>query len=193
MSETCTDKIVEILKSKKIDSFEVYGGTDKISGHSYSEIYGNYLNKYLDKKGSLLEIGVFWGGSAVLWNDLLPNFKLCLLDLENVMTPDNWDHLDKDRMEYLIGDAYNEVTRNQIKEKYPEGFDVITEDGPHTLDSQLKCIELYLPLVKEDGVMIIEDIATIKNLGFLIKAVDSNYECIPYDNRNIKNLMWISG
>ena len=187
MTETCTDKIVEILKSKKIDSFEVYGGTDKISGHSYSEIYGKHLNKYLDKKGSLLEIGVFWGGSAVLWNDLLPNFKLCLVDLENVMTPDNWDHLDKDRMEYLIGDAYNEVTRNQIKEKYPDGFDVITEDGPHTLESQLKCIELYLPLIKDDGVMIIEDIIDIKNLGFLIKAVNSNYDCIPYDNRNIKN------
>ena len=187
MTETCTDKIVEILKSKKIDSFEIYGGTDKISGHSYSEIYGKHLNKYLDKKGSLLEIGVFWGGSAVLWNDLLPNFKLCLVDLENVMTPDNWDHLDKDRMEYLIGDAYNEVTRNQIKEKYPDGFDVITEDGPHTLESQLKCIELYLPLIKDDGVMIIEDIIDIKNLGFLIKAVNSNYDCIPYDNRNIKN------
>ena len=187
MTETCTNKIVEILKSKKIDSFEVYGGTDKISGHSYSEIYGKHLNKYLDKKGSLLEIGVFWGGSAVLWNDLLPNFKLCLVDLENVMTPDNWDHLDKDRMEYLIGDAYNEVTRNQIKEKYPDGFDVITEDGPHTLESQLKCIELYLPLIKDDGVMIIEDIIDIKNLGFLIKAVNSNYDCIPYDNRNIKN------
>ena len=187
MTETCTDKIVEILKTKNINGFDVEGGTDKITIHSYSEIYGKHLNKYLDKKGSLLEIGVKWGGSAVLWNELLPNFKLCLVDIENIMTPVNWEHLDKNRMEYLIGDAYNEGTRNQIKEKYPEGLDVITDDGPHTLDSQLKCIELYLPLIKEDGVMVIEDVANIQNLNTLMKSVDSNYDCISYDYRHIKN------
>jgi hypothetical protein len=39
-------------------------------------------------------------------------------------------------------------TIDHIKFIYPRGFDVIIDDGPHTEESQLKCIELYLELLK---------------------------------------------
>jgi hypothetical protein len=37
-------------------------------------------------------------------------------------------------------------------------FDFVIDDGPHTLDSMLLCIEYYTPLLKDDGILIIEDV-----------------------------------
>ncbi len=37
-------------------------------------------------------------------------------------------------------------------------FDVLLDDGPHTLESMIQFIELYLPLLADNGVFIIEDI-----------------------------------
>jgi hypothetical protein len=50
-------------------------------------------------------------------------------------------------------------------------FDVIIDDGPHTLDSMIQCIKLYLPLLSEHGVLIIEDIQDFKWITELHKVV----------------------
>lgn len=37
-------------------------------------------------------------------------------------------------------------------------FDIIIDDGPHTLPSQIEAINLYLPKLNKGGVFVIEDI-----------------------------------
>ena len=47
-------------------------------------------------------------------------------------------------------------------------FDFLLDDGPHTLGSQGKFIELYSPLLSENGILIIEDVKYINWLNYLI-------------------------
>ena len=35
---------------------------------------------------------------------------------------------------------------------------MILDDGPHTLESMLRFVNLYSPLLKDDGILILEDI-----------------------------------
>tara|TARA_Y100000389_G_C17419848_1_gene496073 strand:+ start:980 stop:1330 length:351 start_codon:yes stop_codon:yes gene_type:complete len=61
---------------------------------------------------------------------------------------------------YTESDAYNKtfVLNNFTDVK----FDFILDDGPHTLESQLNFIDLYSPLLSENGILIIEDVQSIK-------------------------------
>ena len=45
-------------------------------------------------------------------------------------------------------------------------FDFMLDDGPHTLESMLKFIELYAGLLTEDGILIIEDVQSMDWLSF---------------------------
>ena len=40
-------------------------------------------------------------------------------------------------------------------------FDFLIDDGPHSLISQEKFVELYSPLLNENGILIIEDVQDI--------------------------------
>lgn len=164
-------KILEILFKFDIDGHEKDGGTDKNTNHSYVEVYEKFLEQYFDKKGTLLEIGVQYGGSSLLWHELLPNFNLCLVDNEDKMHDKIKSKLNANRVNYLLRDAYNQNTWRDIKTLYPQGFDVIIDDGPHTIESQVKCIEMYFSLLKPNGCLIIEDIADYNETKKLINAV----------------------
>jgi hypothetical protein len=53
-------------------------------------------------------------------------------------------------------------------------FDYIIDDGPHTLESQVLCIQKYLPKVKSGGKIIIEDIQKIEWIKILESCIDKN-------------------
>ena len=184
---SCENKIVEILNEFKINGSCSITTTDKAYDHSYEQVYGVHLLPYLDNAGSLLEIGVYGGGSAVLWNNLLPKFNLCLLDITEVMDHSNRIRLDFNKTNYIINDAYQESVRDNIKNLYPDKFDIIIDDGPHTVESQVRCIELYLSLLKDDGVLIIEDVQSIENAQIIQAAIPITHNYQVADLRNVKS------
>ena len=55
----------------------------------------------------------------------------------------------------ILEDAYNFQTTDKFEDN---SIDYLIDDGPHTLESQKKCIDLYYPKIKSKGKMIIEDI-----------------------------------
>jgi hypothetical protein len=133
--------------------------SDKNSYHSYIEdVYEEYFAPYRNKKINLLEIGVSFSGSIRLWNDYFKNAQIYGAD--NFSCGE--DHKNKSQdlisgsiknIKIICDDAYD----NNISHDLPE-FDIIIDDGPHTLFTQMKCIEIYLPKLKSDGIMFIEDI-----------------------------------
>ena len=76
---TCQYQILDLINQLGIGDID-NNGTDKISVHTYDRVYGPVLNRFKNKSGTLLEIGVRFGGSSVLWRHLLPNFRLELVD-----------------------------------------------------------------------------------------------------------------
>lgn len=150
-------KLIEILEQHNINGFDKEGGTDKATIHSYTEAYEKYLSPYIDKEYSLLEIGVWHGGSSLLWHEYLQKTNICGVDIA-WQIPDSLLVKFSNRYKFIEANAYVEATVEKIKNEYPNGFDIIIEDGIHTEESNKFAIENYLPMLKSGGIMIIEDV-----------------------------------
>ena len=166
--------IVDILNKHEINGFDKSGGTDKASYHSYDVYYSEILKNYLNKDITLMEVGVQYGGSALLLNDLFPEAKMVFVDNVNLIHERIFGLMDKERYELIINDAFNETFIESLQKKYVEGFDVIIEDGPHTLESQIFAIKHYSKLLKSGGVLIIEDIQKYEYCDIIINSIDKN-------------------
>lgn len=165
---------------QQYDSFEeVEYPSDKNSYHSYIEdVYEEYFSTYRNKKINLLEIGVSYSGSIRLWNDYFKNATIYGVDNFSC----GQDHKNKsldlidgkyENIKIFAEDAYTKETADLLP-----SFDLIIDDGPHTLDTQIKAINLYLSKLKKTGVMFIEDI-----------PVDFEYD---YEGDELENHPWIS-
>ena len=66
---------------------------------------------------------------------------------------------------------------------------MLLDDGPHTLDSMIKFIELYSDLIADDGILVIEDVQDINWFDELIKSTPDELKQYinTYDLRDIKN------
>jgi len=186
-------KIREILNKFNINGDNGFGGTDKDSVHSYVEIYEQFLEPILEKDGSLLEIGIRYGGSIVLWNELLKNCRIFGIDTQDILHENIREYV-KDypkKITLEFRDAYCKETIDHIRFIYPRGFDIIIDDGPHTEESQLKCIDLYLDLLKDEGVLVIEDIQNFDSIKVFIENIPESkffdYEPLVFDLRDKKN------
>ena len=182
----CSERILKLLDAHQIDGHDKPGGTDKNTSHSYVEVYGKVLSEYVSKKGSLLEIGVQYGGSSLLWQELLPNFNFCFVDIEDKIDQSIKNKLNYSRSTFLERDAYSLDTFNELKNSFGL-FDIIIDDGPHTIQSQKTCIELYLNLLKPGGILIIEDIQKFEEIDTLLSLVPSEFTKQVYDLRERKN------
>ena len=122
------------------------------------------------------------------------NLKMLLLDIQETMNSKCWDIMDNDRFTYANCDAYDEDSPAEVKNIFPGGFDLIFDDGPHTLDSQKKCIEYYLPMLNVDGTMFIEDVQKVEDFDqlqshfeFILESCEGEYESESVDLRYVKD------
>lgn len=143
-------------------------------GHSYLDLYESLLNckKYTAK--NVLEIGIDKGGSIKLWYDYFPNAKIHGLDIKHNQTViDEFQHIERVVLHTNV-DAYDEAffTENLLNKE--TRFDVLLDDGPHTLDSMKTFIKMYLSVLKDNGILIIED---VQDVGWFEQLI----ECVPED------------
>ena len=117
--------------------------TDKETAHGYLEVY----DRLFGTPTRLLEIGVHEGESLRLWMAAFPGCDVWGLDsymgVPVVAGATVW-----------IGDAYTP----QRVASLPGLFDVIVDDGPHTIDSMLFTAAHYTGLLSPGGLLVIEDI-----------------------------------
>ena len=180
------NQLVEIIEKHKMNGFKGWyspqgehlggWGTDKNAEHAYCDYYQDKLESYKDKDVSILEIGTNYGCSAIIWHEFLTKSKLLLLDISETINPKCWDIMDTSRFMYANCDAYDCDTPAEIEKVRPEGFDIIFDDGPHTLKSQKECIQYYLPMLNNGGSMFIED---VQKVDFFSDLEDKFNEVAP--------------
>lgn len=129
--------------------------TDKNTVHSYLPVYQELFGDKNVK--NILEIGIQRGGSIKLWSDYFPGAQVFGIDLTDELIC--LDIKNKKNINLIFEDAYSPSIIDKLQHTK---FDVIIDDGNHVLNSMEKTIELYLPLLKDDGVLIIEDLRDIK-------------------------------
>ena len=162
--------------------------TDKSTDHSYLPLYQKLLTNKKETATNILEIGIQRGGSIKLWSDFFTNATVYGLDIMNVNNV--WSEItnnDKIKL-YTSIDAYNEnfFTSHFLNKDIK--FDLVLDDGPHSLESMKQFIKLYSQIIKDDGILIIEDVQSIEWIDVLKNEVPQNLkEYIKvYDLRHIK-------
>ena len=160
-----------------------YCDTDKEnpSHHYISKCYSDLFEPYKNKDINFLEIGLGSGGSLLLWNDFFENSKIYGID--SGTDPRFRQCIERvkpyPKINLICSDAYD----HSLVENLPQ-FDIIIDDGPHTFQSHLKCLVLYLPKLKNGGVLILEDIENYDYIKEYIRIAESNsskIECSVVD------------
>lgn len=166
-------------------------GTDKGSPKSYiDEFYENKFDQFRNKSIVLVEIGVRSGASLKLWSEYFSkDAKIYGLDnlddKNNHSVPINKDWTSSDNVKYIVGDAYTEDTVDKIGK-----IDILIDDGPHTFESHVKLLDLYINKINPGGLIVIEDISYNPNdlYQYLPNNLkETSYVCDygGYDNRLI--------
>lgn len=141
--------------------------TDKDTVHSYLDTYESLFRSRKDAVINIMEIGIFDGGSIFLWRDYFQNATVTGLDIYPKYFNDN------NRIRVFTGDAY---TTDMITKVSDRAYDIIIDDGPHTLESMQYVAANYTPLLKENGLLVIEDVQDMSWVPEIVK-------CFPEEHR----------
>ena len=173
----------DVLRSNRTDlpNYQVLDKNLGVTGHCYiDEVYETLFAPYRLSTKKVLEIGVHNGGSMLLWQSYFPNAKIQGLD--NTLSLFFWKQ--HDRIQLKKCDAYTTETVNELD----NGYDIIIDDGPHTLDSMRFFIKHYLLKLNINGIAVIEDIpdsAWIKTLLDDLSPNGMRTRIQVFDLRNI--------
>lgn len=134
--------------------FDKYN-TDKNSRHhNYGRQYEALFLPYREKNVRYLEIGVFYGESIKAMREV---FKNCEVIVGIDIDPNTKKYEDKDNKIFVeIGDATDKNFLESVSRKYGP-FDIILDDGSHVNKDVIKTFQIGFPLLKDDGLYIVED------------------------------------
>lgn len=151
--------LVEIIDSKSLD-------TNKESYYSFcSSFYETEFAKYRDRHISMLEIGVWNGGSLQLWSEYFTDARVLGIDV--YLMPQVGPLVAKyNSCSIIIADAYTNEKADTLGE-----FDIIIDDGSHDINNQLFMVETYLSKVKPGGIMVLEVVQSKSYFDQLMAAV----------------------
>ena len=163
--------------------------TDKNTTHSYLPLYERLLSGKKKTAKNVLEVGIHMAGSIKLWNDYFTNatvYGLDIMDIKNV-----WDGIKNNKKIVLhtSTDAYDSdlFIKNFVNKNIK--FDFMLDDGPHSLESMKKFIQLYSTIMTDNGILIIEDVQSWDWIEILKNEVPEDLKKYikVYDLRENKN------
>ncbi|CAM4080813.1 class I SAM-dependent methyltransferase [Paenibacillus alkaliterrae] len=121
----------------------------------YFYIYERHFDRFVGKQVNLMEIGVFQGGSLQMWKHYLGDRAT----IYGVDIDPKVKLLEEERIQILIGDQGNRDYWTNIKPSLPV-FDIIIDDGGHSMDQQRITFEEMFPVLSPHGVYVVEDMHT---------------------------------
>lgn len=143
--------------------------TDKGSWHSYVDFYNENFSQYSSVK--LLEVGVRSGGSVWLWKHFFPEYEIWGVDiLPNFYGNHSFTSVLKEDPNINIHWKSN----SRIKDTYtnfPRDFDIIIDDGDHSLPAQMETLHATWDHLKPGGLYIIEDVEHVSYVNNFIEEI----------------------
>ena len=159
--------------------------TDKDTVHSYIEVYDDLFAKKRDSAARVLEVGIAGGGSIKLWHDYFKNATVHGVDI--MPASKVWSEIKgKERIVlHTESDAYSDKFIDSLKDKR---FDIIVDDGSHALVDMVHFITKYVPLLANDGILVVEDVVTDAWIPVLRASVPTELQgnIQVFDRRKLK-------
>ena len=139
-------------KQLNLDDYE----TDKIR-FGYLDAYDKILVPWIDKSVTLLELGVYRGGSLKLWRDYFPRGTIIGIDRK---LPERF--VRGERIRIFEGNQADKAFLSAVaNETAPEGFDIIIDDASHIGKKVKRTFwHLFDHHLKSGGLYAIEDWGT---------------------------------
>lgn len=117
---------------------------------AYYQYYDRHFeSRRMDTK-KLLEIGIQYGGSLEMWAKYFPKAEITGADIDPLCKIHQ-----KGKITVKIGDQTDEKFLSQFT-----NFDIIIDDGGHTMKQQQVSFKTLFPLLNPGGIYVIEDLHT---------------------------------
>jgi demethylmacrocin O-methyltransferase len=141
-------------------------GTDKWGSHWYLQHYEKHFSHLRLRRLNILEIGIggydqprIGGESLRMWKAYFPNSDIFGIDIYDKSA------LEERRIKTFRGSQTHEAFLRDVV-SHSGGFDIIIDDGSHVNEHVIKSFELLFPLMREDGIYVVEDTQTSYWPGF---------------------------
>ena len=150
------------------ESLAKRAGTDKITTHKYDKIYEMWLAPWRHEAVNFLEIGLGCdmsygpGKSLSLWEEYFTHrdARVSFLEVDGACVKNHDIKLRNGTI--FVGSQEDESALQNIAAEGHSfgGYDVIVDDGGHTMKQQLTSLKVLWPAVSSGGLYVIEDLQT---------------------------------
>jgi hypothetical protein len=118
----------------------------------YFDIYHRHLSRFRHRHVTMIEIGVFNGGSLPMWREYLgAESKIVGVDINPGCA-----RFAEQGIEIVIGDQGDRSFLRSLAMRYPDAA-IVVDDGGHRMHQQLATFEELYPRLRPDGVYLCED------------------------------------
>lgn len=149
--------------------------TDIDTAHSYIDVYEPIVAHKKFSCTNVLIIGIHKEGTISMWNEYFPHAKIYAIGTDTLA-----------RQWYKLRDPYITIMEKReifnpafVKEEFVDKgikFDLILYDSNGNIDCYRWCLDLYLPLLCDHGILCLEDIPDLE-------WCEALSQCLPADLR----------
>lgn len=135
--------------------FEANPGRLMSKWRHYLDVYHRHFERYRGNPCTLVEFGVYHGGSLQMWRHYLgPQARIVGVDINPRLR-----ELGEPGIEIHIGDQADRGFLAELAQKVGP-IDILIDDGGHQMAQQIATLEGLYGAVKADGVILVEDTHT---------------------------------
>ncbi len=121
----------------------------------YFRVYERYFASFRGKSFTMLEIGISQGGSLDVWRDYFgPQALIIGVDIDP-----RCKCYENGKTQVRIGSQEDREFLGTLVQEFG-GFDVVIDDGGHTMAQQINTFEVLYPAVRPGGIFLVEDVHT---------------------------------
>ena len=121
----------------------------------YFNIYEENFSRFRKKKITIIEIGVFRGGSLLMWqNYFAPQTNIIGIDINPICK-----QYENENIKIYIGDQSDENFLKSVLDQN-DNPDIIIDDGGHTSNQQISSFNFLYENLNPGGIYLVEDTHT---------------------------------
>ena len=137
---------------KTLSQIGLLNYTDKSTYHGFTDFYDKHLCGIRDSDINLLEIGIYQGASLRTWKEYFQNGIIHGMDIA---------YLQQYQEERILIEQGDQTDVSRLKNVFDNvEFDVIVDDGGHTMNQQQVSLVNIFSRLKTGGLYILEDLHT---------------------------------
>lgn len=154
-SDGAEPSLAELCAIHKTDKCSVYVEDHReAKGHDYLEVYEKFFEPIRFEAERIFEIGVWRGDSLRLWAAYFPNARIFGIDIEDTSM------YATERITTFVADQSDREQLRKFIEAHGGDFDVIIDDGGHSMKQQQVSFGYLFRFVRPGGYYVIEDVHT---------------------------------